>query len=98
MINFKDLGIKPKITTFIGDKIKIDRILNTEIIIHDYKIEDSKKKLGTKLLTLQIERNQTKNIIFTGSNVLMDMISQVPKEKLPIRTTIIKDNERYEFT
>lgn len=98
MINFKDLGIKPKITTFVGDKIKIDRILNTEIIIHGFKIEDSKKKPGTKLLTLQIERNQTKNIIFTGSNVLIDMISQVPKEKFPIITTIIKDNERLEFT
>lgn len=98
MINFKDLGIKPKTTNFIGDKIKISRILNTEIIIHDYKIEDSKQKQGTKCLTLQIERNQTKNVVFTGSNILMDMISQVSKDKFPIVTTIVEENERYEFT
>lgn len=95
---FKDLGIKPKTNTFVGDKIKISRILNTEITIHDYKIEDSKQKQGTKCLTLQIERNETKNVVFTGSTILMDMITQVPKDKFPFITKIVQENERYEFT
>lgn len=94
---FKDLGIKPKTKAFMGDKIKIDRILNIEIIVHDFKVEDSKKKEGTKYLTLQIERSEIKHVVFTGSNVLIDMISQVPKEKFPIRTTIVRENEHFEF-
>jgi hypothetical protein len=42
MKQFKDLGIKPAIKHLQGDKIKIMKILNREIIVVDYKIEDSK--------------------------------------------------------
>ena len=98
MNNFKDFGIKPKLNTFLGDKIKIDRILNREITVSNYKIEDSKRKPGTKLLTLQIEKEGTKHVIFTGSTILADMIQQVPKENFPFKTTIIKESEHLEFT
>lgn len=98
MNQFKSFGIKPIISTFTGDKIKIDRILNTEIQVLSYKIEASKVKTDTKLLTLQIQRGETKNIIFTGSNVLMQMIESVPKDKFPFTTKIVKDSEHLEFT
>ncbi len=98
MKKFSDFNIKPSLSSFIGDKIKIDRILNTEIIVHDFKIQDSTAKPGTKLLTLQIERNNTRNIVFTGSRVLQDMILQIPKESFPFKTTIIKESEHLEFT
>lgn len=98
MNKFKDLGIKPELSTFTGDKIKVDRILNSEISVIAYKIDDSKVKPGTKLLTLQIERNGTKNILFTGSTILMQMIEKVPKDKFPFATTIVKESEHLEFT
>ena len=98
MFNFKDLKIKPKENTFIGDKINIDKILNTEIKVLAYKVEPSKAKAGTELLTLQIERKGDKNIIFTGSGNLIFMIRQVPKDKFPFTTTIIKEDRRLEFT
>ena len=98
MTAFKDLGIKPELSSFIGDKISIDRIVNTEIQVLFYKIDDSKKKPGTKFLTLQIEKTGTKNIVFTGSTILMNMIDKVPKDKFPFTTTIIKESQYYEFT
>lgn len=98
MTKFSDLGIKPKTNAFVGDKIPIDKILNTKISVLSYTIGDSIKKKGTKLLTLQIERNGIKNIIFTGSNVLIGMIEQVPKDKFPFTTTIVRDSKRLEFT
>jgi|SRR5690554_5519198 len=98
MNNFKNFNIKPNLSTFTGDKIKINKVLNTEIIIHKYKIEDSKAKPGTKMMTLQIERNQEKNIIFTGSRVLMDMIQQIPETGFPFKTTIVRESEHLEFT
>lgn len=98
MNNFKNFDIKPELSTFTGDKIKIDRVLNAEITVLDYKIEDSKVKLGTKLLILQIEKSGTKHVIFTGSTILMQMIQKVPKESFPFITTIIKDSEHLEFT
>ncbi|WP_286385121.1 hypothetical protein [Myroides odoratimimus] len=76
----------------------MDRILNTEIVVYGYDIKDSTVKAGTKLLTLQISRNETKHIVFTGSKVLQDMIQQVPKENFPFKTTIVRESERLEFT
>lgn len=98
MTAFKDLGIKAELSNFTGDKIKIDRLLNAEISVLDYKIEDSKVKQGTKCLVLQLEKNGTKHVLFTGSTILMQMIKQVPKDKFPFTTTIIKESEHLEFT
>ncbi|WP_312078397.1 hypothetical protein [Chryseobacterium sp.] len=98
MFNFRDLGIKPKENQFNGKKIEIDDILNTEITVQGFKIEDSKKKQGTKYLTLQIEIEENKRVVFTGSKNLMDLINQVPKDKFPFKTIVKKNDKRLEFT
>lgn len=98
MTAFKDLGIKAELSTFTGDKIKVERLLNAEISVLDYKIEDSKVKQGTKCLVLQLEKKGTKHVLFTGSTILMQMIEKVPKDKFPFTTTIIKESEHLEFT
>lgn len=98
MNNFKDFNIKPKINNYVGEKIKIEKILNSSITILDYKIEDSKKKPGTKFMTLQILKGEEKRVVFTGATVLIDEIEQVPKDKFPFVTTIRRENEYYEFS
>lgn len=100
MINtFKDFGIKSNVKSFEGDKIKIDRILNKQVVVHAFKIEQSKYEKGTgKCLSIQLAVDNSKRVLFTGSSNLMDMIQQVPQEKFPFHTTIVKENERYEFT
>ena len=37
-------------------------------------------------------------VVFTGSKTLMDLISQVPKDGFPFKTTIKKNDKRLEFT
>lgn len=99
MFKFSDFDIKPQTKSFEGEKIKIDKILNREIVVTDYKIETSKYEKGNgKCLYIQIEFNGDKRVVFTGSISLMDMIQQVPADKLPFKTTIIKENERLQFT
>lgn len=100
MKSFKELNIKPKETSgFTGDKMKIAKVFNKEIIVHDFKIQKSKFEKGNdKCLYLQIELNNQKYVVFTGSTFLMDTIQQVPKEEFPFTTTIIKEDERFEFT
>jgi len=99
MNSFKDFKIKPVSIAFEGDKIKIDRILNRQIIIEKFKIDKSNFDKGTgKRLTLQINLDNTKRIVFSGSGNLMDMITQVPENGFPFQTTIIKENERFQFT
>lgn len=97
--SFKDFGIKPALKKFTGEKIKIDKILNREIIVNDWKIEDSKfVDKGDKCLYLQIDFGGEKRVLFSGSKVLMDMIKQVPIEKFPFSTTIVKQDEHLEFS
>lgn len=98
MNNFKDFGIKPRINTFVGDKISVQRLFNLQIKVLDFKIEPSKQKEGTELLTLQIEKSGEKRVVFTGSTVLIDQIKRVPENKFPFVTAIKGDNEYYEFT
>ncbi|MGN6601216.1 MAG: hypothetical protein ACTHK8_02130, partial [Ginsengibacter sp.] len=89
MNDFKDFGIKTKVKSFIGDKIKMSKILNKKITVTDFKIDNSKysDKGNGKCLHLQIELEDKKHVVFTGSVFLMETIQQVPKEKFPFTTT-----------
>ena len=98
MKQFKDFNIKPEITSFVGDKIKIDRIINREILVTNYKIGQSSQKENTQCLTIEFQMNGNKHIVFTGSTVLMQMIEKVPKGAFPFITTIVRENEYFEFT
>lgn len=98
MHNFKDFNIKPKVNSFVGEKIQVQKLFNLAILVIDYKIEPSKQKKETQLLTLQIEKAGEKRIVFTGSKVLIDQIKRVPENSFPFMTTIKGDNDYYEFT
>lgn len=82
-----------------GDKIKIDDILNKEIKIIGCSIKDSrysKNKTG-KYLTLQVELEEERYIIFTGSDVLIDQIKKYESE-IPFLVIVRKINRYYSFT
>jgi len=79
-----------------GEKIQIDKIINQEILVIGYKINDSKYN-DSKCLKLQFEIDNEKHIVFTGSNVLIDQIEKY-KEEIPFLTTIKKINKYYTFT
>lgn len=96
MHSFKDFNITTQSKPFTGEKISLERVLNKEIIVQDYKVEDSKYE-GQRL-TLQVEVERQQRVIFTGSTVLQELIEKVPKDKFPFTTTIIKENKRFEFT
>lgn len=98
MFNFSDLGIQPKENTFTRKKIDVDDLINEEIIVYDFEIKDSTKKAGTKYLTLQIEKENKKRVVFTSGKTLMDVVQQIPKDKFPFKTIIKKNDKRLEFT
>lgn len=100
MKQFKDLGIQTKIKSFEGDKISPETVLNRSIKVLDFKIEDSKfmEKGNGKCLHMQIEYNNEKRVLFSGSGYLMEAIALVMKEDFPFTTTIVKTNKRLEFT
>ena len=101
MKNFSQFNIQAPTKGFEGDKIKMSRILNREIVVHAFKIEDSKvfKEKGSgKCLQLQISFNNEKHIIFTSASGLIEVIKQIPDSGFPFSTTIIQENDRFIFT
>lgn len=98
MKKFSDFNIKVEHTNFEGEKIKITNIINTEITVIEFKIEPSKQKENTELLTLQIEYKGFKRIVFTGSKTLATQIKQIDKTNFPFTATIVMgEGDRYEF-
>lgn len=79
-----------------GDKIKLEDILNKEVKVINHSVKSSKLKDG-KYLTLQIEFNDKKHVIFTGSEVLIKQIEKY-KNEIPFLATIRKINKYYSFT
>ena len=99
MKSFRDLGINTHSSHMAGDKIKIAKVLNRDIVITNFKVEPSKypKNKSGKCLHLQVEMNGAKYVVFTGSDILINTIEQVEKEHLPIACKIIQEGEHYEF-
>lgn len=97
MKKFSELGIDIKNDSFVGDKIKIDKVINREIVILDFKVQESKINEGKKFLSLQIELSGEKKVIFTGAKLLIQAITQIDKSNLPVSTTIISENQMYQF-
>jgi hypothetical protein len=101
MKRFSELNIKALERGFEGEKIKISKVLNREITIHRFKLEDSKvfKKSGDeKCLHLEVSIEEKRHVLFTGSTGLIESIKQVPADCFPFLTTIIEENDRFKFT
>lgn len=101
MKKFSQFNLKAPERGFEGEKIKISKVLNREIIVHRFRLESSKvfKQSGSdKCLHLEISIDGKKHVLFTGSTGLIDVITQVPADGFPFATTIIEDNDRYIFT
>ena len=55
------------------------------------------KYIDKKCLTIQFELNNEKHVLFTGSEVLINMIEKY-KNEIPFETTIRKINKYYTFS
>jgi hypothetical protein len=97
---FSELGITVDSAPMTGEKIKINRIVNKEIEVLDYELNESKfnAEKCRKCLKLQIKYEDELRIIFTGACMLIQAIQKISKSMLPFKTTIIETNGFYQFT
>jgi hypothetical protein len=88
---WSDLNI-PLLTRkhFIGEKISVAKIINKDIEIIAYKVEDSKKCEGGKCLTLQIKYAGESRVLFTGAQYLIKQMERVRADQLPVMAKIVK--------
>lgn len=97
MKEFKELDLNAGVR-FIGEKIKIHKILDKKIIVHDYKVGPSKYKVGTQCLSLQIEISDEKRVVFTSASVLIELLEQTNRATdFPFKTTIVREVENGPF-
>jgi len=79
-----------------GEKIRLEDILNVEVLVIGFNIRKSKygKNASGKCLALQIEIDDVRRLVFTGSDV---MISQLEKYggEIPFLTTVRKIDRYY---
>jgi hypothetical protein len=85
-----------------GPKKRIDEALNLEILITGYKIGKSRYKNKNNnedmnYLSLQIEINGEKFVIFTGSRVLAEQVEKY-KDKIPFLAKIVKIDRYYSLS
>jgi len=81
-----------------GDKIRIDDVLNKELIVAGYRIKESKyPKSGSKCLMLQVILDDRKHVLFTGSVVLLEQMEKY-QDHLPFIATIQKIDRYYTLT
>jgi hypothetical protein len=82
-----------------GTKLKVDDVINKEILVINCKIKESKysKTNSTKCLMLQFEMDGIRYVLFTGSSVLTEQMEKY-KEEIPFLTTIKKVDRYYTFS
>lgn len=105
MTKFSDFNIDTEKTlaeaSFVGEKIKIAKILDKEISVEAFRIEDSKvfkEKADGKCLHMQIVFNNEKRVVFTSARALISDIQKIPENGFPFKTVIKEREERYIFT
>ena len=84
-----------------GPKKRIDEVLNLEILVLGYKVGKSKYNKGksedTNYLTLQIEIDGEKFVVFTGSRVLTEQVKKY-EDKMPFLAKIVKIDQYYSLS
>lgn len=100
MKQFSELGIKTQAKSPEGDRISIDNAIDKQIIVLSAHIGPSKFQKGNneQCLTLQIELNNEKRVIFTNAKYLIEAMQNATKEDFPFSTIIKKTNKRFDFT
>ena len=77
-----------------GKKRRLEEILNKEIVIVDFRISKSTKRENSDCLQIQFIDSGEVYVLFTGSVVLIDQIQAI-KDKLPLKTTVVKIDKYY---
>ena len=94
MERFADFAGTPHILD--GAKIRIDDVLNQELVVTGYSVRDSRysKNKSGKYLTLQVRLGDEKRVLFTGSDVLIQQLER-HGDKIPFLATIRKVDRFY---
>lgn len=82
-----------------GAKMKIEDVLNREILVIGSKIRSSRygKDAAPRCLTLQFELDGRRHILFTGSSILIEQMEKYSGET-PFLTVIKKIDKYYTFS
>jgi hypothetical protein len=85
-----------------GAKVKLESILDKEIVVHGYKVTDSRFKGegSDKCLTIQFSypTSEERFVIFTGSKVITDQLERNADGNMPFLAIIKRVGKYFALT
>lgn len=86
-------------TPLEGKKVRLDDILNIEVVFKSFRVSDSKftDRGDKKFITMQLEREGTPIVCFSGSQVLINQAIKY-QQHMPFITTFKKVDRYYTFS
>jgi len=75
----------------------MQKLIDKNIIVKDFKFENSKFEGKDKRVDIQIEYREEPRLIMTDAKYIIQLLERITKDNLPFSTTIIKNGEHYEF-
>ena len=97
MQTFKELQISAEQKGFLGEKIGTNKILNKEIEVHDFSVNESKHYEGRSCIWLQIKYNNEFRVVFLEGKKIQEILQKIQPEQFPFRVTLIRENDWYDF-
>jgi len=86
---------------FKGEQMKLNELLNKEIKILNFKVQESQYKDKNDEIkfytTINFELDGEQHILFTGSDVLRNQLEKY-KDEIPFMATIVKIERYYTLT
>jgi len=92
MRDFGEFNIEPTTKGLKGEHIKIDQLLNVNIIVEGFQVVPSKFKEKGPRLDLQLIYKDVQRMTWVSSKSLIEMIEQVPKNGFPFKAKIVKED------
>jgi len=91
--HFRDIADAEEIGGLEGEKVKIESILDKEVLITNFQLRQSHYQKGDYMI-LQFQSGGGLKVAFTASEVIRKQVDK-HKDQLPFRGTIIKKNRYF---
>lgn len=89
MKDFGELNITYEPQAFSGEKISIQKVLNKDLVVQDWKIGPSKIAGKDFRIDIQILLGGEQRVTWTSSKKFKELVERIPKKELPFTAQIV---------
>ena len=95
MLSFDQLGVSID-RRFSGQRIRINNVLDRQVIVHDMEIRESKIKSKDasiqQCVYIDLEVDGERRLLFGSYRYIIEQCTKIPKDSYPFSCTITNDH------